>query len=413
MPFLRAFSKLITTAICSTALFTAMVGVETANAEHVHTVSTKAAPMERMRPTRLAPRAEMSLAEREALVIQLRELYTQPPEQWPKPTLDPDVQHRELGLLPKVVHPEANPGTKAKIKLGKQLFFDPRLSGSGQIACASCHDPDLGWSDGRTTSFGHDRTPLARNSPTIQNSAFRKAFFWDGRATSLEDQAHQVMHNADEMHSSAEVVLENLEKIEGYVTQFQEVFGEEGLTPDNVFKALAAFERSVVGGKTRFDAFLRGRPRALKDNALIGLHLFRTNARCLNCHNGPNFTDDKFHNIGLSRYGRPFEDLGRYRVTNNAEDVGKFRTPSLRNIAKTAPYMHNGLFDLEELLSLYISGMPNERPRRGREDDPLFPTKSPHVKSLDLNEQDRADLTAFLHSLSEPHVLVRPPKLPQ
>lgn len=366
-------------------------------------------------------RPELNAEQRAAFIAQLRDDYAKPPAEWPAPTIDDKliddgVGWSELGRLPEVTHPESNPGTPEKIKLGKQLFFDPRLSGSGQIACASCHDPDLGWGDGRTVSFGHSRKVLARNSPPILNSGFRKSLFWDGRADSLEDQAMQVVNNPDEMHSSAGVLVENLQDIPGYVEQFDQVFGGESkgssLTMENAIAAIAAYERTVVGGRSRFDYFLNGRSKALTDEALAGLHLFRTTGRCMNCHNGPLMTDDRFHNLGLSNYGRRFEDLGRYNVTGDPADVGAFRTPSLRNVMNNAPYMHGGKFSLDEALVLYNSGMPNLRRRKHQADDPLFPTKSPLLKPLGLNEQDFVDLKAFLNTLSEPHIRVEPPELP-
>lgn len=357
-------------------------------------------------------RAEMSAEERLAHIAKLRQQYAGPPETWPEPTIDDGVDWKPLGKIPKIVHPEGNRGTKEKIELGEQLFFDPRLSGSKQIACASCHDPDLGWGDGRTVSFGHDRTVLKRNAPSIMNSAFRETYFWDGRADSLEQQAGDVLNNAAEMHSSDTVVVENLADIDGYQSQFEGVFGPNGLTAENAIKAIAAFERTIVGGRSRFDYFLNGKSKALSDEGLAGLHLFRTNGRCMNCHHGPLMTDDKFHNLGLSNYGRRFEDLGRYEITKDPADVGKFRTPSLRNVMNNDPYMHGGMFSLDELLVLYNAGMRTLRPRKNQRDDPLFPVKSPLLKELNFNQRDFDDLKAFLSLLSEPHVRVVPPDLP-
>ncbi len=358
------------------------------------------------------PRPPKSPVERKVYIEKLRELYAGEPATWPAPQLDAGVEHRELGPMPAVQHPPENPGTEAKIELGKMLFFEPRLSGSKQIACASCHDPDLGWADGRATSFGHNRTQLSRNSPAILNSGFREHLFWDGRADSLEDQAAKVLNNQDEMHSSQNIVIEHLAELPTYRAKFDAVFGPDGLTYENAIHAISAYERTVVGGTSRFDSFLKGRQQALSDEALAGLHLFRTNARCMNCHNGPLLTDDKFHHIGLSNYGRRFEDRGRYEVTEDPEDVGKFRTPSLRNVVNTAPYMHSGLFDLDEVLRLYNSGMPTPRPRKDQADDPLFPKKSPLLEVLNLNSQDLTDLKAFLASLSESHRRVETPNLP-
>lgn len=358
------------------------------------------------------PRPSLTAEERTAHIAELREQYSQPRDAWPAPDIDEEIEWVELGPLPKITHPENNPGTKEKIALGKMLFFEPRLSGSGQLACASCHEPDMYWSDGRAVSFGHNRTPLLRNAPSALHSGLRTSFFWDGRVSSLEEQAHDVLTNQDEMRSSEELIAKNLSKLPEYGERFEEVFGDAQPTMVRVTQAIAAFERTLNGGRSRFDYFLNGKTKALTDEELAGLHLFRTTARCMNCHHGPLMTDEKFHNIGLSNYGRKFEDLGRYLITNDPKDVGAFRTPSLRNIAATAPYMHNGMFTLEELITLYNGGMRNPRPRKDQVDDPLFPTTTPILKKLHMNKQDFVDLTAFLHALSEPPRRILPPKLP-
>lgn len=359
---------------------------------------------------RPVPRPVPTPEQRAEAVNWLRQAYAKPSAEWPAPHIDEGVEHRELAPIPKP-DPSDLPDPK-RVELGRKLFFDPRLSGSGQIACASCHDPDLGWADGRATSFGHDRTKLTRNAPSIFNAGLRASLFWDGRAANLEAQATAVVNNPDEMHASSAVVVEHLAEIPEYVDEFQVVFGPPGLTLENAVSAISAFERTVVGGKSRFDVFLAGRSAALNDEALLGLHLFRTDARCINCHNGPLLSDDKFHNIGLSNYGRRFEDLGRYKVTGLPEDVGRFRTPSLRHVTATAPYMHSGLFDIDEVLRLYNSGMPEFKPRSDQQGDPLFPVKSPLLKPLGLNQRDLDDLKAFLTSLTEPHRRIDPPELP-
>ena len=348
-----------------------------------------------------------------SVAAELRAAYIKPPDQWPAPMVDEGVQFLELGLLPPVEHPESNPYSKAKAELGKQLFFDPRLSGSKQIACASCHDPDLAWADGRTVAFGHDRQVGNRNTPSILNSAYATSMFWDGRASSLESQARMPVINEIEMHATPDAVAERVNGIEGYRVQFKAVFGVDRVTFDEIASAIACFERTVVGGRSRFDAFLKGNQDALSDSAIRGLHLFRTTARCVNCHHGPNFSDNQFHNIGLTYYGRKFEDLGRFQATRRPEDVGKFKTPTLRNVTRTAPYMHNGFFELDGLLNLYNAGGPNVQPKDdAQRADPMFPIKSRLIKPLGLNKQDLADLTAFLHSLEEPKLRVRPPDLP-
>ncbi|WP_437206873.1 cytochrome-c peroxidase [Planctomicrobium sp. SH664] len=342
----------------------------------------------------------------------LREQYQSPPAEWPAPFVDEGVQWTELGPLPAPQHPESNAPSRKKISLGMTLFFDPRVSHSGEMACASCHDPDLGWADGKTVSFGLGRSPLRRNAPSVMNAGLSPTLFWDGRAVSLEDQAVQVLTNPEEMGSSEELLETRLSAIPEYREAFAEVFGDSEVTLERVAQALACFERTLVGGRSPFDAFLRGKHEQLSDSAIRGLDLFRREARCLNCHHGPLLTDHQFHDVGLSYYGRKYEDLGRYAITQAAEDVGKFRTPTLRNVARTQPSMHNGLFDLDGVLRMYNMGMPTLTPKVEQQDDPLFPKKSPLLKPLGLNAQDLEDLEAFLAALSEPRSRIRPPRLP-
>lgn len=364
--------------------------------------------------SRKPPRAMMSDEEYRKLAAELRAVYSKPPTNWPAPTIDVEVKPRyvELGLLPPVKYPTNNPYSDAKAELGKKLYFDPRLSGSGQIACASCHDPELGWSDGRTVSFGHGRKELKRNAPTLNNVAHEKLLFWDGRANSLEQQVMDVVTNEDEMRSDAKSVRERLSRVPGYTNEFAKVFGTPEITLTRAAEAVATFERGIISRANAFDAFVRGDTNALSDAAVRGLHLFRTTARCVNCHLGPAFTDGRFHNEGLTYHGRKLEDLGRYAVTKQPADVGAFRTPTLRNLSRTAPYMHNGLFDLNGVLNLYNAGMPNIRPKPEQANDLLFPVKSKHLQPLGLNTQDLADLKEFLESLTETRLRVRPPELP-
>jgi cytochrome c peroxidase len=372
--------------------------------------ATALEPLLVSRPSSARP--GLSSDQRAEWAVRLRELYARPAAEWPAPQVDSTVEWEELGLLPDPRHPEDNPYSKAKADLGRLLFFDPRLSAGGQMACASCHDPDLGWTDGRTVSFGIHRKPLTRNALTVLNVAYQPQLFWDGRAANLELQARHVMLNPDEMAGTEDRVVAVLSGIPAYRHAFTDAFGCEDITFDLIGKALAVFERTLVGGHSQFDAFLNDRPDALGDSQLIGLHLFRTQARCMNCHHGPTFSDGKLHNIGLSYYGRKFEDLGAHKVTGRAEDVGKFRTPTLRNIANTKPYMHNGLFELPGVLNMYNAGMPTLRRRKDQAEDPLFPTKSPLLQPLSLSKQDLGDLLAFLDALSEPPRRIRPPELP-
>jgi cytochrome c peroxidase len=358
------------------------------------------------------PRPELSAEERAKQIQELRTQYEKPTAEWPAPKVDEGVKWQELGLLPPMQYPESNPFSKDKAQLGGLLFFDPRLSSSKQVACASCHDPDLGWADGRTTSFGNGRKPLARNAPTVLNAGYFDKLFWDGRADSLEDQAHKVLHNPNEMDSNEKTIQANLQGIKEYEELFTKAFGSPEITIERVTKAIATFERILVGRTSRFDAFLKGKKSALSDEAIVGLDIFRRQANCMNCHHGPTLSDKQFHNVGLSYYGRLFEDLGRYHISKEQQEVGSFKTPTLRNITNTAPYMHNGLFELENVLAIYNAGMPTLVRKEHQKDDALFPTKSKHLKPLSLNRRDLADLKAFLESLAESQLRVRAPLLP-
>ena len=358
-------------------------------------------------------RPQLTAEEYAKFAAELRVLYGKPRADWPKPHVDAGVPFVEIGPLPASPAPADNPPSPAKLQLGKTLFFDPRISGSGQIACASCHDPDLAWGDGRTVAFGHSRKELKRNAPTLINTGQQTHYFWDGRSASLEAQVEAVLLNVDEMRGEPDVITARLAGLAGYRELFRAAFGDETVTMLRIAQAIATFERSIVTQANKFDAFAKGSTKAFSDEAIRGLHLFRTEARCVNCHLGPNFSDGLFHNLGLSRYGRPDADLGRYNVTKQPADVGAFKTPTLRNITKSAPYMHSGLFDLDEILRLYNAGMLTLRPRAAEKDDPLFPKKSALLKPLGLNAQDLSDLRAFLETLTESHARFRVPPMPQ
>lgn len=333
----------------------------------------------------------------------LREIYSQPPAQWPAPSVDSDVAWQELGPLPeRAPAPADNPYTEAKARLGETLFFDPLLSRSGQIACASCHEPDLAFADGRRVSFGHDRQAGRRNAPSVVMSGFTAAPFWDGRASSLEDQALMPVTDPLEMAFSIDELLARLNAEPGYRQRFAEVFGARQIAEHHLRQALATYQRTLVRAtrSTRFERFLRGRHDDLSDQQLHGLHLFRTKARCMNCHFGPTLSDDGFHNAGLTYYGRKYQDLGRYEVTGQVADVGRFRTPSLRLVSRTGPWFHNGLFpDLNGVLNFYNVGMPRPKPGPGMESDPLFPKTSERFKRLGLGAEELTALRSFLDTL--------------
>lgn len=336
--------------------------------------------------------------------------------QWEKPELDEEViaNFEDIGVLPKMIFPENNPYSEAKKELGKMLFFDPRLSKSKQISCASCHDPELAWGDGRTISYGHNRQTGKRNSPSLLNIGYHSVFFWDGRAASLENQALGPITDPVEMAATETISIKNIKKIKGYKPYFREAFGDEKITIERILKAIATYERTITSKKSKFDSFIEGKSDILTDEEVIGLHLFRTKARCINCHNTPLFSNQKFHNVGLSYYGRTFEDLGKYNITHKKEDVGKFKTPSLREIGRTAPYMHNGLMpNLEGIIEMYNAGMPRVKPKENQKNDSLFPVTDPLLKKLNLTKKELNALKAFLLTLSSSPRREILPKLPE
>lgn len=333
----------------------------------------------------------------------LREHYSAPREQWPAPQVDADVAWQELGPLPEhAPAPANNPYTQAKVQLGESLFMDPNLSRSGQVACASCHEPDLKFADHRKVSFGHNRSAGRRNSPSVVMSGFTKTPFWDGRSDSLESQALMPIQDLSEMAFSITELLERLNADPAYQARFKEVFGTDEITAEHLQQALATFQRSLVrvARNTRFERFLNGRSNMLSDQQLHGLHLYRTKARCMNCHFGPSMSDDQFHNAGMTYYGRKYQDLGRYEVSAKAEDVGAFRTPSLRLVSHTGPWIHNGLFpDLMGVLNFYNVGMPRPKPTPAQANDPLFPQTSERFQVLNLSRPELQALRDFLDTL--------------
>ena len=352
-------------------------------------------------PAKIRPRAERTTADRTALARRLRQTYAGPPAAWPKPHVDAGVEWRELGLLPAIEHPPENPYGTSKAALGRALFFDPRLSANGQMSCATCHEPSLGWADSRPVSIAHGVVP-ARNAPTVLNAAFQSTLFWDGRSTSLEAQAAEALANPHEMAATPEHVINTIASNPDYREQYTHAFPDRPFEFAAVVEAITCFERTLVGGRSRFDAFLRGDAAALTDAELLGLDIFRREGRCLTCHHGPTLSDGRFHDLGLSYHGRSNEDLGRYGVTHDAADKGRFRTPSLRDVTHTAPYMHTGMFQLRGVLNMYNAGMATLKRQPFERDDPTFPVKSPLLKPLGLNRQDLADLEAFLGALAEP-----------
>lgn len=329
--------------------------------------------------------------------------YRQPVAQWPAPKVDTDVDWQEMAALPAhAPAPPENPFSEPKAALGKKLFNDPTLSRSGQIACASCHEADMAFADGRRVSFGHDRQSGRRNAPSLVMSGYSTALFWDGRGGNLEQQAMHPIVDPVEMAFDIPQLLQRLNTDTAYREQFAQVFGLGQITTQQTAQALATFQRTLVSAtrNTPFEQLLRGRPQRMSEEQLYGLHLFRTKARCMNCHFGPALSDEQFHNVGLSYYGRKYEDLGRYEVTRKPEDVGAFRTPSLRLLMKTGPWMHNGLFvNMEGTLAFYNMGMPRPRPNAQQVDDPLFPRTSDRLKALNMDKDELRALRSFLDTL--------------
>lgn len=349
-------------------------------------------------------------------IAALRKIYSSGDvTKWPAPNIDESVKasFQEIGSLGKVEYPKDNPYNEAKKELGKILFYDPRLSASGQIACASCHDPQLGWGDGKSVAFGHDRKTGNRNAMTIFNTAFYKTLFWDGRAASLEDQARFPVADHLEMNLATHEMEKKVQQFKGYEPLFEQAFGSKEINQDKIFKAIATFERSIVSPSSRFDLFVQGKSDALKDEEVLGLHLFRTKARCINCHNSPLFSDNLFHNDGQALWGSENEDLGRYYITKERKDVGAFKTPSLREAASTGPWMHHGNFpSLKDVVQFYNLGNPAPIQKKylGTPRDSILPIPSPLLKKLNLTVPEIDAVIAFMQSITTTPRRINPPK---
>ncbi len=361
----------------------------------------------------------MSFTNNDIITInELRKIYSSGnPTTWPEANIDSLARKhvKEITVLDSVAYPSNNPYSAAKEQLGKILFFDPRLSASNQIACASCHDPQLGWGDGKRVAFGHNRQTGNRNAMTLFNTALYRSWFWDGRSFSLEHQAMFPTMDAVEMSQPLATLPKKLNKIKGYKKLFKEAFNQDNITTDLIFKAIATFERSITSKPTRFDAFIKGKADALTDDEVMGLHLFRTKARCINCHNGGLFSDNEFHNDGQTLFGSDNEDLGLYNRTKKIEDVGKFKTPSLREVANTGPWMHHGNFPtLKDVVQFYNLGNPAPISKKNKlQRDSLLPKTSPILQKLYLTDVEINQLIAFLQSITNTPQRVSLPVRPQ
>ncbi len=286
----------------------------------------------------------------------------------------------EFGRRPAMVAPADNPTTPAKVALGAQLFADPALSGDGRSACATCHQPERGFADGRAVAEGNGGRRLVRHTPTIFNAGYAPSLFWDGRSPGLEDQALRPIISGGEMARHPAVLIETVANRPAYVTAFAAAFPGTGVSEANVARALAAYQRTVVSGEAPFDRFVAGDRAAISPAAARGFALFTGKAHCAACHTGWLLSDGKFHDVGL-----PDTDLGRGGITNNKAFDHAFRTPSLREIGRTAPYMHNGSLPT---LAAVVEHYATMKTRRSSTPPPI---------TLDAGE--RADLVAFLESL--------------
>jgi cytochrome c peroxidase len=291
--------------------------------------------------------------------------------------------------------PADNPLTAEKIALGKQLFWDKRWSRNGTVACVTCHEPRHGWADPRRFSTRFDGKPTPRHSPTLINRLFSEEQQWTGARASLEDQAFKASDQ------SPELLVKNLGPIRGYQEQFRRVFGTE-VTAEGVAKAIAAYERTILSGNSPYDRFQAGDTAALSASARRGRALFEGKARCAPCHASFNFTDEGYHNIGVGMDGTT-PDLGRYQLTKVEAHKGAFKTPTLRDVARRPPYMHDGgLSTLGEVVAFYNrGGIPN-------------PWLAPLIQPLNLTAAEQLDLVAFLEALTGEVAedVTSPPRLP-
>lgn len=294
--------------------------------------------------------------------------------------------------LPAIHWPEDNPYSEKKAELGRLLFFDKRLSADGTISCATCHNTPKGFADGHQFSTGIFNHHGDRNSPTIINTGYLSVLFWDGRASSLEEQCKGPIANTNEMTDIDDMIKahlqceEQIRSIAGYCQLFEEAFGDD-CSIDNIAKAVATFERTILSGNSPFDQYMAGNKEAMTEQQIMGFEVFKEE-KCILCHSEPLFTSGRFANIGIGMNAEN-PDLGRYNVTKQDADYGSFKVPSLRDVAITGPYMHDGsLKTLEDVVDYYNrGGIPNSH-------------LNPLIKPLCLSEEKKAALVSFLHALS-------------
>lgn len=290
--------------------------------------------------------------------------------------------------FPAPLIPEDNQLSHAKVELGERLFFDPHLSSDNSISCATCHQPQLSFAESHPISEGVNQSPGIRNAPSLANVAYQEALFAEGGIPSLELQAVAPITEAHEMNLDLDELMHRLESDESYVQQFQKAYHSPPTTQSTV-KALASFQRTLLSGNSRFDQYYyQGKTNVLNESEINGMDLFFSDeVGCASCHSGFLFTDQSFQNIGLYNI---YEDEGLARLTGQSVDIGKFKVPSLRNIGVTAPYMHNGSIEtLAEVVDHFNAG--------GTGHD----NQNKSIRSLDLDEQQKADLVNFLKTLTD------------
>jgi cytochrome c peroxidase len=293
--------------------------------------------------------------------------------------------------------PAQNPYTPEKAALGKMLFFDPRLSRDQNLNCASCHNPSFGWEVPFAKAIGAAGAPLRRQSPTVLNRAWAAHMFWDGRASSLEEQAKGPIESKAEMDIRLGDVVKRLGTVEDYRKVFNTAFPGEGISENNILKALGTYERTLVSGTTPFDRWVEGNDAAISASAKRGFALFNGKARCSLCHSGWNFSDEKFHDIGTADE----LDKGRFEITGKQEDLFAMKTPTLREVAHRSPYGHDGsLTTLDVVVQHYIQG---GTPR---------PSRSPLIQPVPLTGGDVKDLVEFMKTLSSDSAAIAMPNLP-
>ena len=290
--------------------------------------------------------------------------------------------------LPPIPWPEDNGHSASRVELGRILFFDGRLSSNGAVSCAFCHEPSHAFSSRTALSSGVNGKQGVRHAPTLINRAWGKSQFWDGRAPTLEAQVIVPLTNPDEMGMTADLVVEKLRGIKGYAPLFVAAFGDSTISIERVAKALASFERTIVSGNSAYDRFLAGDKSALTKQEKEGLDFFNRKGECAECHSGPNFTTEKFANLGIGM-DQANPDPGREAVTKKRGDFGKFKAPTLRDLAARGPYMHDGRFKtLEEVVELYAKGgLPN-------------PHLDTRLTPFYLDVETRKNLLAFLAALN-------------